>query len=161
MTCHYPALFSPLSLRGNTLRNRIVHAAILTGFVQGGRIPTRLLNYYRSRAAGGAAMIVTEPLAMTRHNRISSRIRAWDEESLGQLQRAADVVQRGGALLVGQLQDPGRGRHLPGRNEQAIGASPLPDDLSWTVPQALSVGEIAGMIADWAITTRTPIAFVL
>ncbi|MFZ8887593.1 MAG: FAD-dependent oxidoreductase [Steroidobacteraceae bacterium] len=150
MTCHYPALFSPLSLRGNTLRNRIVHAAILTGFVQGGRIPTRLLNYYRSRAAGGAAMIVTEPLAMTRHNRISSRIRAWDEESLGQLQRAADVVQRGGALLVGQLQDPGRGRHLPGRNEQAIGASPLPDDLSWTVPQALSVGEIAGMIDDWA-----------
>lgn len=150
MTCQYPALFSPLSLRGHTLRNRIAHAAILTGFVQGGRITTRLLNYYASRSAGGASMIVTEPLAMTRHNRIGSRIRAWDEESLGQLQRAADVVQRGGALLLGQLQDPGRGRHLPGRNEQAIGASALPDDLSWTVPKALSVGEIAGMINDWA-----------
>ena len=41
--------------------------------------------------------------------------------------------------LIGQVQDPGRGRHSVGRNDAAIGVTAaLPDDLSWTVPHALS-----------------------
>ena len=30
---HYPALFSPVSLGGHTLRNRIIHASIVTKYV--------------------------------------------------------------------------------------------------------------------------------
>ena len=147
---HYPELFSPIDLGGYTLRNRIIHASIVTQYVVNHAPTEKLLNYYRSRAAGGAAAIITEPIAMTGHNRISSRLRAWDDAGGDQLKRVADIVNGEGALLMGQVQDSGRGRHSVGRNDGAVGASALPDDLSWTVPAELSVAEIEDMITDWA-----------
>ena len=147
---HYPELFSPIDLGGYTLRNRIIHASIVTQYVVNHAPTEKLLNYYRSRAAGGAAAIITEPIAMTGHNRTSSRLRAWDDAGRDQLKRVADIVNDEGALLMGQVQDSGRGRHSVGRNDGAVGASALPDDLSWTVPAELSVAEIEDMIADWA-----------
>ncbi|MFK7828278.1 MAG: FAD-dependent oxidoreductase [Congregibacter sp.] len=146
----YPTLFSPTVVGGVELRNRIVHAAILTRYFSQGRASDKLLNYYRSRARGGAAMIVTEPLAMTAHNRIPSRLRVWDDEEFDSIKRCVEVVELEGARLIGQVQDSGRGRHEVGRNEGAVGASPLPDDLSWTVPQVLDAGGIRKMIDDWA-----------
>lgn len=65
----YPNLFSPVELGGYTLRNRIIHASIVTQYVVNHAPSEKLLNYYRSRAAGGAAAIITEPIAMTAHNR--------------------------------------------------------------------------------------------
>ncbi len=148
---HYPALFSPIDLGGHTLRNRITHASIVTKYVSQHAPTEKLLNYYRSRAAGGAAAIITEPIAMTAHNRIPSRLRAWDDAGMDGLKRVADVVNAEGACLMGQVQDSGRGRHSVGRNDGAVGASALPDDLSWTVPAELTASEIEDMIADWAV----------
>ena len=144
----YPNLFSPVELGGYTLRNRVIHASIVTQYVVNHAPSEKLLNYYRSRAAGGAGAIITEPIAMTAHNRLSSRLRAWDDAGLDQLKLAADTVSAEGALLMGQVQDSGRGRHSVGRNDGAVGASALPDDLSWTVPAELSAMEIEDMIGD-------------
>jgi len=150
VTDTYPTLFSPIELGGVRLRNRIIHASIVTKYVSQGLPTEKLLNYYRSRAAGGAAAIITEPLAMTAHNRIPSRLRVWDDREFGALQRVAETVNREGAEILGQVQDSGRGRHAVGRNDSAVGASALPDDLSWTVPSVLSSAEINDMIEDWA-----------
>jgi 2,4-dienoyl-CoA reductase-like NADH-dependent reductase (Old Yellow Enzyme family) len=103
----YPTLFSPTEIGGVTLRNRIAHAAILTRYFRDHRPTEQLLNYYRSRARGGAAMIVTEPLAMTSVNRNSYKLRVWDEEGFDDLQRVAEVVRSEGAHILGQVQDPG------------------------------------------------------
>ena len=147
---HYPTLFSPIDLGGYTLRNRIIHASIVTKYIANNAPTEKLINYYRSRAAGGAAAIVTEPIAMTAYNRIPTRLRAWDDVGMGNLSQVADLVNTEGSLLLGQVQDSGRGRHGVGRNDGAVGASALPDDLSWTVPTALSIGEIEAMIEAWA-----------
>ena len=101
---HYPRLFSPIELGGYTLRNRITHASIVTQYVVNHAPTEKLLNYYRSRAAGGAAAIISEPIAMTAHNRIGSRLRAWDDAGMDQLKRVADIVNGEGALLMGQVQ---------------------------------------------------------
>jgi len=44
---HYPALFSPVSLGGHKLRNRIIHASIVTKYVVNHAPTEALLNYYR------------------------------------------------------------------------------------------------------------------
>ena len=150
----FPTLFSPIDIGGVTLRNRIIHAAIVTQYVADGAPTERLLNYYRARAAGGAAAIVTEPIAMTRFSRLPSRLRCWDDEGFDQLQRVAATINESGAHVLGQIQDSGRGRHAVGRNNEAVGASPLPDDLSWTVPAVLSPGDIREMIDHWAQGAR-------
>ncbi len=150
MTNGYPALFSPYTLAGKRLKNRIVHASMTTRMGDKGRVTERQLHYYANRARGGAAMIVTEPLSMARHQHIPYKIVAYNDDELDGLKRWADAVEAHDCRLLGQIQDPGRGRHEAGRNPEAVGASALPDDLSGTVPRALTIDEIHRMNDDFA-----------
>ena len=150
----YPALFSPTVIGGVPVRNRIAHASIVSRFVKDGRATDRLHNYLASRARGGAGLVITEPVAMTYANRNPDRLRGWDDGALDDLKRLAAAVERWDSRLLGQVQDPGRGRHATGRNDSAIGASALPDDLSWTVPHALTRARIAQLVDEWAAGCR-------
>jgi 2,4-dienoyl-CoA reductase-like NADH-dependent reductase (Old Yellow Enzyme family)/thioredoxin reductase len=151
---NYPTLFSSWTLGGVPLRNRLAHASILTHLAKDGRPTDSLLNYLANRARGGAAMIVTEPLAMLSRLPPSNRVHAFNDDALPELTRLVEAVEEYGTRLIGQIQDPGRGRHQIGRNESAIGASALPDDLSWTVPRVLTGLEIHQLIEEWAIASR-------
>lgn len=146
----YPLLFSPTEIGGVPVRNRVAHASILTRFVRDGQATDELVNYHASRAAGGTGLIVTEPVAMVSTNRDAGRLRAYDGGGRESLVRLAEAVEAHDCRLLGQVQDPGRGRHEVGRNDAAIGVSPLPDDLSWTVPHALTAGDIHRLIEEWA-----------
>ncbi|MEJ2534989.1 MAG: FAD-dependent oxidoreductase [Gammaproteobacteria bacterium] len=146
----YPTLFSATEVGGLGVRNRLAHASIVTKFVREGRATDELIHYHATRARGGTGLIVTEPLAMTSVNRVPHRLRAWDDAGMDSLQRLAEAVEGHDTRLLGQVQDTGRGRHAVGRNEGAVGASALPDDLSWTVPRVLGAGEIRRMIDEWA-----------
>ncbi len=150
----YPTLFSTYAIGGINLRNRLAHASIQTKLPHNGEATERLINYHRARAEGGAGLIVTEPMAMTSVNRESFRLRVWDDQALDSLCRLADAVEGADTRLLGQIQDAGRGRHAVGRNDGAVGASALPDDLSWTVPRVLRVDEITRLIDEWAAASR-------
>ena len=146
----FQALFTPFSLAGKTLRNRIVHASMSLLSTPQGRVTDRMIQYHANRAAGGAAMTVTEPLATMRHQASIPRVQVWRKDDADGLKRFADAVESQDCRLLGQIQDAGRGRHFPGRNPEAVGASALPDDLSWTVPRALTAAEIRGLVAEIA-----------
>lgn len=146
----YPELFSPFELAGKRLRNRIAHASISTGLAQDGRVTERMVQYYANRARGGAALIVAEPFGWAPHQVAPSRVRVWDGSQLDGLSRLASAVEGEDCRLLGQVQDPGRGRHIPGRNPDAIGPSPLPDDLSWTMPREMSIADIERLIEHFA-----------
>ncbi len=149
-TTLYPSLFSPFKLAGMSLRNRIVHASMNTHMAHDTRVTDQLIRYHAARARGGAALIVTEPISMARHQNVSYRARAWNDDNLDGLKRWADAVESEDCRLLGQIQDPGRGRHNTGIGADPIGASALPDDLSWLVPHALTVDEIHAMTGDFA-----------
>ncbi len=138
-----------MTLAGRPLRNRIVNASISAHFGAENGIKEGQIHYYANRARGGAAMIVTEPLVIAPHQG-HHRVIAWNDSMLDDLKRWADAVEREDCRLLGQIQDAGRGRHVPGRNYGAIGASALPDDLSWTVPHALTRAEISAFIESAA-----------
>jgi len=143
----YPHLLAPFTLAGRSLRNRLVHASMSTRMGVQGRVTDRLVQYHANRARGGAAMIVSEPLSMAPHQDITPyKVRVWNDDNADGLARWAGAVESQDCRLLGQIQDPGRGRHEPGRNAAAVGASALPDDLSWTVPHPLSRDEIRRMV---------------
>jgi dimethylglycine catabolism A len=114
-----------------------------------GRVTDRFIQYHANRAAGGAAMTVTEPLAMMCHQAGLPRVQVWRRDDDG-LKRLAEAVEGQDCRLLEQIQDAGRGRHFPGRNPEAIGATALPDDLSWTVPRALTAAEIRALVDEIA-----------
>ncbi len=90
-------------------------------------------------------MIVTEPLSATPWQNIPYKARIFNDDHFDSLQAWAEAVETEDCRLLGQLQDSGRGSHHRGRISAAIGASSLPDDLSWTVPRALFSDEIKWM----------------
>jgi len=150
----YPHLLAPLALGAHALRNRIAHASITTRLSANRRVSDALIQYYANRARGGAGLIVTEPVSAARFQQAPQKVRVWDAKSEPGLARWAEAVEREDCRLLAQLQDPGRGRHERGRNPEAVGASALPDDLSWTVPHVLSIGDIERMVADFAASSR-------
>ena len=145
----YPSLFQPFTLAGRTLKNRIVHASMNTHMADNTRVTAELIQYHINRARGGAAMIVTEPISLARHQNVYYRSRGYNDDNLVLLQRWADGVESQDCRLIGQLQDPGRGRHNTGLVADAISASALPDDLSWTMPRALRADELHAMTDDF------------
>ena len=149
----YPHLFSPITLAGHTLANRIVHASMSLRYVSDGMVNQKTIDYYLNRARGGVSMAVTEPMGTTRWNVAPRRIEVFNKSNENGLKRWAQEVGQNGCLMIGQLQDSGRGNHEGGRKSTAIGASALPDDLSWTVPHALTTDEIKIMIEDFSNST--------
>jgi len=150
----FTTLFTPFTLAGKPLRNRITHASMSLVATPQGRVTDSMIQYHANRAQGGAAMTVTEPLAMMRHQAGIPRPQIWRRDDADALKRFADAVEGQDCRLLGQIQDAGRGRHYPGRNPEAVGASALPDDLSWTVPRALPAPEIRDIIAQTAESAR-------
>jgi hypothetical protein len=150
----FEALFAPLHVGAHLLPNRIAQSALSSGYHRAHDVSDRHLAFYETRARAGAAMIVTEALACHSRQNPGTRVAAFREDSLEGLKRWAGAVEPHGARLVGQFVDPGRGRHHPGRSAQAIGASALPDDLSWTVPHALTPAEISRLVAELAETAH-------
>ncbi|MGP9819427.1 oxidoreductase [Salinarimonas sp. NSM] len=150
----YPAIHAPLALAGRPLKNRIVHASMTTRLQKNGRVTEPLIRYYENRARGGAAIIVSEPLALLARQAADPKVQVRDPEAATGLAAWAAAVGDHGALLLAQLQHPGRGRHHPGRTVDAISACALPDALSWTMPRALEAPEIAALVAELADSAR-------
>jgi 2,4-dienoyl-CoA reductase-like NADH-dependent reductase (Old Yellow Enzyme family) len=149
----YPALLAPTRLAGKALRNRVIHASMTTELVRDRAVSDALVQYHVNRAIGGAALIVTEPLGMASHQRALNRPQVMPE-NLDGFRHWAEAVESHDCRLIGQIQDSGRGRHYSGRTHDAVGASALPDDLSWTVPHELHIDEIAALIAEFAEASR-------
>ncbi len=145
----YPRLFSPQVLAGQRLKNRITHASISPRFGAHQGLHPRYLHYYVNRAKGGAAMVVTDPIGITPQHG-PERLCAFNDSMLDDLRRLADGVRAHDSVLIGQVQDTGRGRHVPGRTYQSMGASPLPDDLSYSMPRAMGVEEIGRFVEHTA-----------
>ena len=146
----YPNLFAPWSAGRLRLRNRVVHAAMTTRRIVNQTPTGEMVQYYANRARGGAAVVVTEPLNVSRLQTRGHYVRVWNDDNTAWLERWAAAVEMHDCRLLAQIQDSGRGRHERGRNPNAIGVCPSPDDLSWTVPRMLTRDELRGMICDFA-----------
>jgi len=87
----YEHLFSPLTIRGKTVRNRIVMPPMVTNF---GVVSERSIAYYARRAQAEIGLVIVEALGVTRFG---------DELTAENLAPLAEAIHRGGALAVVQL----------------------------------------------------------
>ena len=145
----YPHLFSSFQLGSHELANRVVHASTSTHYADRGRVTDRLIDYYVNRALGGASMLISEPMAMLHWQTLPTRPHVLSGINADMLPRWAENVAAAGGLMLGQVQDNGRGFRAGHRNLDARGASALPDDLSWTVPQVLETDAVNLMIDEF------------
>ena len=149
-----PHLFSPYSLRGLTLRNRIVLPPMCM-YTAGndGLVTDWHLAHYTARAAGGAGLLIVEATAVEPRGRISAHdLGLWDDAQIESLARMVRLVQAQGAAIGIQLAHAGRKAWSADRGhgpEQPVAPSPLPFDEGWRVPHALTLVEIDQIVDAW------------
>lgn len=119
----FKRLFTPATLRGKTLRNRIVFGAHTANMAVEGVPTERHVGYYAERAIGGAGMIVVEPMpvhqaaVLTRGN-----FRPSDDSVVPHFRKVTGAIKSNGAVAIQQLYHVGQ--HADADNSFHAGWSP-------------------------------------
>jgi len=104
-----PSLFSPLTLRSLTLKNRLVVSPMCQYSATGGFANDWHLVHLGSRAVGGAALIIQEATAVSAEGRISPEdLGIWRDEHVEFLKRITDFIKAQGCVPGIQLAHAGR-----------------------------------------------------
>jgi len=105
----HASLLDPLTIRGVTLRNRIVVSPMCQYCAVDGMADDWHLVHLGSRAVGGAGLVFVEASAVTAQGRITPRdMGIWDDRHIQPLSRVADFIHRMGAVAAIQLAHAGR-----------------------------------------------------
>ncbi|MFE5566576.1 FAD-dependent oxidoreductase [Amycolatopsis japonica] len=152
----YPHLFAPMTLGAHRLKNRIVFPAIVNNFARQGLVTDRTVTFYAERAAGGAAMVVSEGLFVHRSSLPpSTGLAAFDPYNVEGFRRIAGAVEEHDSRMVGQLLHLGRQQLWTPGAASPLGVSAKPDPYRWTVPHAMSASEIEMVVEAFVTSAAT------
>ncbi len=153
----FDQLFTPLSLRGVTFRNRILSTGHQTFLAREGKITEELIAYHEARAKGGVGLIITES-ARFHESAISDlpEIHIHTDESVDGFRRLAQAVHRHGAKILGQLSHSGRCSHrrIDGVREVVYAPSSVPDHRFHTMPRAMPTRMVAEIVNSCGTAAR-------
>lgn len=157
------SLFSPLALRGLTLRNRVFVSPMCQYSCVDGLANDWHLVHLGSRAAGGAGLVMVEATGVVPEGRISPRdMGLWSDQHAQALAPIARFIKSTGSAPAIQLAHAGRKASTaapwdgggPVALDQGgwtpVAPSPLPFDEGDHVPRELSVAEINALSSSFA-----------
>jgi N-ethylmaleimide reductase len=171
MEDRFDALRPPLQLGALNLQHRLVMAPLTRNRADDDGTPNALMaEYYGQRAgASGASLIVSEATWVAQGGKPYPRTPgiATDAHRDG-WRRTTDAVHEQGGLIVAQLWHGGRIGHPETSGEPTVSASVAPLDgltiftpteaqAPIPTPEALTLDEIPGVIADFAAAARRAI----
>ncbi len=151
----YRHLFTPIDLRGRTLRNRIVFGAHTANMALDGLPTEQHRAYYVERAIGGAAMLVIEPMpvhaaaVLTRGN-----FRHSDDTVIPHFRLITDAVHAEGALILQQLYHVGQHGDADNAFHAAWSPSGLPSYHDSDGSHAMTEAEIEETIEGFVQAAR-------
>ncbi len=157
-------LFSPLTLRGVTLRNRIAVSPMCEYSSEDGLANDWHLVHLGSRAVGGVGLVLTEAAAVTAQGRISPQdLGLYDDAQIEPLRRITRFIQDQGAHAGIQLAHAGRkastARPWDGNGAVSedqggwlpvVAPSPLAFSDDYLVPEMLDEVGIAEVVSAFA-----------
>jgi 2,4-dienoyl-CoA reductase-like NADH-dependent reductase (Old Yellow Enzyme family) len=162
-----PHLFSPLTIRGVTFRNRIAVSPMCEYSSDDGFANDWHLVHLGSRAVGGAALVIAEASAVEARGRISPQdLGIWKDEHIENLARIARFVKSRGAVPGIQIAHAGRkaSTRVPWEGGapiaqesggwQTVAPSPVPFRPGEPLPAELSQAEIRVVVEAFAAAAR-------
>ena len=154
------SLCRPLSIRGRTLKNRLVISPMCQHAAEDGFVTDWHIVHYGKFVLGGAALILTESTAVAEDSRVGiDDLGIWKDEHIPGMKRLADFAHGNGALMGVQLAHSGRkafseplweGGNAMRPEEierygipwRRVGPSAIAASPEWSVPTSLSVEQI-------------------
>lgn len=161
------ALFTPITLRGVTARNRIAVSPMCQYSAADGVADDWHLVHLGRFAQGGAGIVFVEATAVEARGRITNGdLGLWHDGQVEPLRRVASFLKAQGAVPAIQLGHAGRkgSAQRPWDGNGPLGAadaargdapwptvapSPLPMAPGWHVPAELSAADLPALVARW------------
>jgi 2,4-dienoyl-CoA reductase (NADPH2) len=150
----YPLLFSPLAVNRLELKNRIVLPAMHLNYTPEGKVTDQLVEFYRQRAAGGAALVIVGGCAISMAAGGPVFISLKEDDDIPGLRRLAEAVHEHGAYLGAQLYHAGAYAHSMLIGGQAVSASAHRSNFSREEARALELDEIPAVQDEFAAAAR-------
>lgn len=161
-------LFTPLQLRGVSLRNRIGVSPMCQYSCEDGLATDWHLVHLGSRAAGGAGLVMAEAAAVADDGRISpADLGLWSDAQVDPLARCARFIEARGAVAAIQLAHAGRKASVapPWEGDRALSEeeggwrpvwapSPIAFGDASPIPDALSARQILRIVDSFADAAR-------
>jgi len=161
-------LFTPLTLRDVTLRNRVVVSPMCQYSSTDGFANEWHMVHLGSRAVGGAGLVFTEAAAVETRGRISPRdLGIYDDQHIEPLRRLTGFIHEHGAVAGIQLAHAGRkgstarpweGGKLvtadQGGWQPVFAPSAIPFDSGYLTPDALDEAGIAAVVRSFATASH-------
>lgn len=165
-------LFSPLQIRGVTLKNRIVLSPMLQYCADNGHVNDWHLMHYGKYAAGGTGLVFVESTKVDPRGCSTPRdLGMWKDEFVAPMKRITDLVRRNGAVPGLQLGHSGRKarRSVPwegrapmancpgvdhGEEWELIAPSAVAFNDRYAVPRAMTHDDIQEAISNWGQAAR-------
>jgi 2,4-dienoyl-CoA reductase-like NADH-dependent reductase (Old Yellow Enzyme family) len=167
------ALFEPLTLRGLTLKNRIVVSPMCQYSAQDGFANDWHLVHLGSRAVGGASLLIQEATAVSPEGRITPEdLGIWKDEHIEFQQRINQFIESQGCVPGVQLAHAGRKASTytswlaPGHGAvpeseggwQVVAPSAIKFSDDYPQPVALDAAGIKKVIADFRSASERSLA---
>jgi 2,4-dienoyl-CoA reductase-like NADH-dependent reductase (Old Yellow Enzyme family) len=159
-------LFSPLTIKNNILKNRIVMSPMCQYSAIDGFTNAWHEVHYGSRAIGGTGLIITEASSVSPEGRITpSDIGIWKDEHIPGLRRIVSFIHQHGSVAAIQLAHAGRkascavplegGKQLDVKNGgwQTVAPSDIPFLGEDRTPESLNKEGINKVISDFKAAT--------
>ena len=165
-------LFSPLPIRGITLKNRIVLSPMLQYCADNGHVNDWHLMHYGKFAAGGAGLVFVESTKVDPRGCSTPRdLGLWKDDFIAPFRRITDLIRRNGAVAGIQLGHSGRKarRSVPwegrvplaycpgvdhGEDWELIAPSAIAFSSKYAVPRAMTQDDIQEAIGVWGQAAR-------
>jgi 2,4-dienoyl-CoA reductase-like NADH-dependent reductase (Old Yellow Enzyme family) len=164
-------LFSPLTLRSLTLRNRIGISPMCQYSSVEGHANDWHLMHLGARAAGGAGLVIMEATGVEARGRITAGDTGiWSDDHVKALKPIAAFIKQMGAVAAIQLAHAGRkascdlpwkgGKPLTAEQGawQTVGPSPIPFDTGWHTPAQATTADITTIIEAFKSAARRALA---
>ena len=139
-------LFSPISIGPLTLANRIIMGSMHTGLDHSDDPFGRLAAFYKERADGGVALIVTGGVSPNEYGLISpGSMKLTHPEQVSDYKIITDTVHQSGSKIILQILHAGR----YAKQENLVAPSAIRSPISKFEPKEMSEQDILSTIEDF------------
>ena len=157
MKNNFPHVFSPLTVRGMTLKNRVVMMPMGSDFAgHDGELSDEHIKYYELRARGGTGLIMVENVCVKypEGSNGTTQLRLDKDCYIPRLFTLTEACHRQGALMGIQINHAGASAMSSRIGMQPVSASRFPSKAGGEIPRGLSKEEIESIAKDYGTAAK-------
>lgn len=153
----YQHIFSPMTIRHMTVKNRIVMMPMGTNFgEQNGEMSFLHINYYEQRAKGGTGLLIVENASVDspQGSNGTTQLRIDSDNYIPRLYKLCENVHKHGACIAIQINHAGASAMSSRIGMQPVSASDVPSKEGGEIPRPLTKEEILNIVRKYAEAAR-------